>query len=380
MNKFPVKGIPPSSYFSKTVYLDPHFIVAAPEMPFTEELASILTEWGFTGVLSEGEPMESYVSDDESAGSKSFIGDRSTVVDPDKLQQAEQFLASFQDYVQSLFIQTSVKNTLNFDSVAQNIKDACNFVRENHRFLMRVLLNTRLVKPEDYLVSHTTRSTILSIVIGISIKLPSHRLIELGVATLLHEIGMLKLPHHGYMSSSGPLGEQERKLIFSHSILGYNLLKSCNFPPSVSTAVLEHHERENRTGYPQQLGGEKITLYAKIIAVTCSYEAILSKRPHREARDGYTGMVELLKNVGKQYDDTIVRALVCSLSIYPIGLYVLLSNEKKGQVVDINPENPRYPIVQIFGDLMPDGKNRTMQTSADGLSIIRPLTREEIES
>jgi HD-GYP domain-containing protein (c-di-GMP phosphodiesterase class II) len=282
--------------------------------------------------------------------------------------------------VQSLFLQTSVKNNLNFDAVAENVKSACNFVRENQRFLMRILLNTEPVKEEDYLASHTTRSTILAIIIGISIKLPSHRLIELGVAALLHEVGMIKLPHNAYINVSGPLGEHERKLILSHPTLGYNLLKSRNFPLSISTAALEHHERENGTGYPHQLVGEKISQYAKVIAVACSYEAILSKRPHREAKDGYTGMVELLKNEGKQYDDAIIRALVCYLSIYPIGLYVMLSSGKKGQVVDVNPENPRYPIVQIFGELMPDGKNKTMQTSGDGLSITRPLTREEIEA
>jgi len=112
--------------------------------------------------------------------------------------------------------------------------------------------------------------------------------------------------------------------------------------------------------------------------VACSYEALSAQRPHKEAKDGYTGMLELLKNEGKQYDDTIVRALVFSLSIYPIGLYVLLSSGRKGQVVDVNPENPRFPIVQIFGELTPDGKNKILETSQDGISIVRPLTREEI--
>jgi hypothetical protein len=91
-------------------------------------------------------------------------------------------------------------------------------------------------------------------------------------------------------------------------------------------------------------------------------------------------MLELLKNEGKQYDDTIVRALVFSLSIYPIGLYVLLSSGRKGQVVDVNPENPRYPIVQIFGELTPYGKNKILETSQTGISIVRPLSREEIGS
>ena len=90
-------------------------------------------------------------------------------------------------------------------------------------------------------------------------------------------------------------------------------------------------------------------------------------------------MLELLKNEGKQYDETVVRALVYSLSIYPIGLYVLLSSGRFGQVVDVNPENPRFPVVQVFGELNPDGKNKVIETSQDGVSIVRPLTKDEIK-
>jgi len=49
-------------------------------------------------------------------------------------------------------------------------------------------------------------------------------------------------------------------------------------------------------------------------------------------------------------------------------------------VVDVNPENPRYPIVEVFGELTPNGKNKIMGTSADTFYIIRPLTPEEIPS
>ena len=89
-------------------------------------------------------------------------------------------------------------------------------------------------------------------------------------------------------------------------------------------------------------------------------------------------MIDLLKNEGKQYDDTVVRALVFSLSIYPIGLYVLLSNGRKGQVVDVSPENPRFPIVQVFGEKMPDGKDRIIETAQTGIHIVRPLIKSEV--
>jgi len=147
----------------------------------------------------------------------------------------------------------------------------------------------------------------------------------------------------------------------------------------VTLAALEHHERENGSGYPRKLTGDKISLYAKIIAVACSYEALSTKRPYKEAKDGYTGMLELLKNEGKKYDDVVVRALVYSLSLYPIGLYVLLSDGNKGQVVDADAERPQFPVVQVLGELTPDGKDRVVPTSKEGLHIVRPLRREEVE-
>jgi HD-GYP domain-containing protein (c-di-GMP phosphodiesterase class II) len=271
----------------------------------------------------------------------------------------------------------AISNDLNFKSVAEKIKAACDIIKEDRRFLLRVQKAPAQGSDENYLASHAVKSTIIAIIIGYYLKLPNHRLIELGVGALLHEIGMIKLPPQIYLSKR-PLNPQERKAILTHPILGYNMLKSFDFPLTVGLAALEHHERENGGGYPQKLTADKISLYAKIIAVACSYEALSTKRPHKEAKDGYTGMLELLKNEGKQYDETIVRALVFSLSIYPIGLYVLLSSGRKGQVVDVNPENPRFPIVQIFGELTPDGKNKTIQTSQEGISIVRPLTREEI--
>jgi HD-GYP domain-containing protein (c-di-GMP phosphodiesterase class II) len=379
IKNFPVKDIPPDSFFSQVVYLDNQFVLAAPEMPFTQEMIRALQEWEFYEVFSAGEPREDYTIAPEEAEAGDELNETAFLSDSDKIKKAEEFYSAFQKYVENLFTQVAIKNELEFKAVAEKIKAACEVIREDRRFLLRVQKNTLSDPSDNYLASHAVKTTIISIIIGSYLKLPNHRLIELGVAALLHEIGMIKLPPQIYLSKRA-LQPQERKAILTHPVLGFNLLKSFDFPLTVNLAALEHHERENGSGYPQKLTSEKISLYAKIIAVACSYEALSSQRPHKEAKDGYTGMLELLKNEGKQYDDTVVRALVFSLSIYPIGLYVLLSSGKKGQVVDVNPENPRYPIVQIFGELTPDGKNKIIETSQAGISIVRPLSREEIGS
>jgi HD-GYP domain-containing protein (c-di-GMP phosphodiesterase class II) len=378
MAQYLVKDIPPNSFFSKPALLDGQFVLAAPEMPFTPKLQKSLQDWEFREIQSEGEPQVEYCplgadrpTEDE------MMADPTLQSDGDQIRAAEEFYAGFHNYVKILFTQIAVKGELEFKPVAEKIKELCDFLREDRRYLLRVLRTTESGDSHNYLASHAVKSTIISIIIGFYLKLPTHRLIELGVAALLHEIGMMKLPPQIYLNKRA-LTPQERKAILTHPVHSYNMLKNFGFPLTISLAALEHHERESGDGYPQKLTGDKISLYAKIIAVTCSYEALTSARPHKDAKDGYTGMLDLLKNIKKQYDDTVVRALVYSLSIYPIGLYVLLSNGKKGQVVDVNPENPRFPIVQILGEITPDGKTKTLETSAEGLSIVRPLLREEI--
>jgi len=387
MNEFKLKDIKSGSFFTKPVYLDKAFILTVPETPFIDELSKLLDKWNFKTVYSEGECNTEYVVSAEAvstASSSAPIGAAAEEIpgasqqsDIDKLRKAEDFYTSFLFYVENMFVRASVSDELDEKAVTEKIKEIADYIKEDRRFLMRVLKNIEPGDGKNYLATHSVRTTILSIIIGTYLKLPTYRLIELGVAALMHEAGMLKLPSNIYLSQRA-LNPVEQKAIFTHPILGYTMLKSFNFPLPVCLAALEHHERGNGTGYPRQLPSEKVSLYSKIIAVTCSYEALSSKRPHKEAKDGYTGMLELLKNDGKQYDDTVVKALVLSLSIYPIGLYVLLSNGKKGQVVDVNPENPRFPIVQIFGEFTPDGKIKTIQTAPDVLTIVRPLKRNEI--
>jgi len=382
MKEFLVKEIEPDSFFSKTVYLDKSFVIATPEMLFTKDLADILEKWSFDKVLSEGEPRKEYTDDkarDVFSEDHSNIKELSQHTDADKLEKAEEFYNSFLLFTENIFSKLTVSNEVDNKGLMEKLKEVVDYIRENRRFLMRVFKNIEPAPGSNSLASHSIRSTILAVIIGINMKLPNHRLIELATAAILHDVGMLRLPSQLYLSDK-PLNDQEKKTVSAHPILGYSMLKALDYPLVVCHAALEHHERENGTGYPRQIHGNKISSYSKIIAVACSYETLSSNHPHEEARDGHSIMLELLKNEGKQYDDTVVRSLVLSLSIYPIGLFVLLSNGKKGQVVDANPENPRFPVVQIFGEYTPDGKIRVMRTSPDELNIVRPLNSTEIEN
>ncbi len=381
MTAIPLKDLKADTFFNAPVYIDDSYIILTPETPMTLSLIHRLAEWEIREVLTNGtvidtdsDPTESESgeanADEEKPTTTKAAGDR------ENLSKVSVFYDQFLKYVETVFSRYVTKNEILIKELSDRVKTLCDVILENRRYILRIV--SRATPSSNYLVNHSVRSTVLAVVLGGQLKLPPHRLIELGVAALVHEIGMVRLPPQLYMAGR-QLTDTERKSITAHPILGYNILKDKQFPLSICLAALEHHERMNSTGYPRALGGDKISLYARVIAVACSYDAVTSSRPYRDAREGYAGMVDILKNDGKQYDDLVIKALVYSLSLYPIGSYVLLTNAKIGQVIDVNSDNPRYPVVLILGSRTPDGKETIIQTSESGVRILRPITREDAE-
>jgi HD-GYP domain-containing protein (c-di-GMP phosphodiesterase class II) len=381
MNAIALKDLKDKLFFSKPLFLDEGYILLAPETPVDEGLIKRLTRWEFRQTYTAGMPLAEEAHEEAAGGDADEASVRPLFADgtgdKEKLEGVVAFYSDFCAYVESLYTRFVTKTELDYKELIERVKGLCEVLNQNRRFLLRA--QAQALPHKNYLVSHAVRSSVFAIILGGAFKWPPFRLIELGAAAILHEIGMIRLPPQLYMADRA-LTPQERKSITAHPVLGYNLLKERQVPLAVCLAALEHHERINGAGYPRGLTGDKISSYSRIIAVACSYDALTSSRPFKEAKDGSAGILDLLKNEGKQYDETVIRALVYSLSIYPIGTYVYLSSGKPAIVIDVNPDNPRYPVVQLLGARTPDGKEVLVKTGEAGVKILRPMSREEIES
>jgi len=388
VNTFNVTDLPDGYYFTEDVYLDKKFLLLTPGVQITESFKKELRDWEFLKVYSEGHTAEqaivhsqvslkdAVIEETEEREKKAENADPAVPLSDDaQLADIERQYYEYQNFIAETYTRFATRKELQLQQVSNRVKDLCDFIKENKRYVLRIQPSMEN-RDKNYLVVHSMRSTVYAIVIGLQLKFPIHKLIELGVSCILHEIGMIRLPPQLYMGNK-VLTPVEKNAIFTHPVISYNILREFSFPLNICLGVLEHHERENGDGYPRKLSKEKISIYAKIIAVACSYEAVTAPRPYKEARDAYSGIIDIMKNQGKQYDETVIRALLFSLSLYPIGLYVLLSNNKLGQVIDVNPENPKFPIVQIYGELKIDGKPKIVETSEYGVTIARPLTKEE---
>jgi HD-GYP domain-containing protein (c-di-GMP phosphodiesterase class II) len=379
MKRISLSELQQDSYIDAPVYLDEAFILLSPDTPMTEELIERLKRWGSEAVLSDGQ-----IAEVPAYNNTGTTATTASVLDMDikeklQMEEAKKLYYSLVNFSLEAFKQFKEQNRLNIPRLSERVKLLIDRVKSSRDAMLRY--PEFLFPSENYIYTHSVNSAILALAIGDLMKLPPHRMIELGVAAMLHDIGMLKLPDAVYLKE-GALTDKEFQMVRAHTTLGYRILKGFSVSEEIALGADEHHERFDGSGYPKGLVGDKISIYSRIIAVVCSYDAITSKRLFKPQKDAHTAIMELLKERNQKYDEKVVRSLIICVSAYPLGNAVLLSDEAIGRVVKTNPESPRFPFVQILIDKEGNPLNEPLvikTTDEEGVSIQRCLSPQEAE-
>lgn len=383
MNKILVSDLKPGLLFEQPVYLDGRYILLSPDVPTSEDLIKELNKWNFQQIFTPGNPVGKTSQAGLSGGATNLDQDQK---EREGLDEARKFYEDFLVFTEKVVDNFKRTNSLDLDRTTEYLKQTIELIKQNQFYILRF---SELASSDkhDYFVTHAVRSTILAITMALNakqVRIPPHKVIELGISCLLHEIGMLQIPPQIY-EKKGELTPEEMKTITAHPILGFRLLKDLKGIPPLSQdilmGVLQHHERENGSGYPQKLSGDSISLYGKIISIACSYDAQITTRPHREGKDGHSSMTSLLKEMQSHYDKGFVTALMSALSLFPLGSYVVMGDNGIATVVKSAEENIQLPYVKLLLDSKkhPLPENAVIQTEKEGEnSIIRVLNDREV--
>jgi HD-GYP domain-containing protein (c-di-GMP phosphodiesterase class II) len=112
--------------------------------------------------------------------------------------------------------------------------------------------------------------------------------------------------------------------------------------------ALQHHERVDGTGYPRGLTGAEMHIFGKITAVADVYEALTANRVYRKGQLPHEALELLLGACGTHFDREIVQLFLKTISIYPLGMTVLLNSGKTGVVTQVHQNHPQRPTVRIL--------------------------------
>lgn len=227
---------------------------------------------------------------------------------------------------------------------------------------------------ELYTVAHSVNVAVLSLLLGMDAGLDRNRQRDLFLGALFHDIGMNFINEKVFLKN-GKLDVQEFVKIKEHPMKGYELIKDFSFASSyMKIIVLEHHEKLDGSGYPNQLPEHKIHQLARIVSVADSYDAMTSDRIYSRAVSPYEAMQHLMQSSGKHLDTKLVDLFIKKIMPYPEGCLVRMSDQSCALVVTVHENDPLRPIIMPI-----DPVSKRLHTSPIDLSQGSDLRIESIQ-
>ena len=166
----------------------------------------------------------------------------------------------------------------------------------------------KLVEKKDrYTYMHSDRVANYAAKIAKKMKLNLIQLENLNLAAYLHDIGKISVPEE-ILNKPSRLSEEEFEIIKKHPIDGAEMVKNTYFK-DIAPIIEQHHERLNGSGYPYALKGDEISLEARIIAVSDTFDAMTEERVYREAITSAYALGELKRLANTHFDQEVVNAL-----------------------------------------------------------------------
>lgn len=207
----------------------------------------------------------------------------------------------------------------------------------------------------EYIHNHSIQVSLLTTMTGKWLGYSGKDLKQLFMAGLLHDIGMLKVPKR-IIDKPGSLNKEEYDIIINHTTNGYKILKeTIDLNNNTAYGALQHHERENGSGYPLGLKSKEIHEFGKIIAVCDVFNAMTSKRSYKDKESPFKVAEEILYNRFGILDGRISTVFLNNISKFYMGNIVKLNNDSIGEIVYVNKSVPTRPVVKIdnvFIDLL----------------------------
>ncbi len=247
------------------------------------------------------------------------------------------------DKVEDVFSDVKIGKKIILTEINDELDDLIVEIIQHNNILGRL---RQLEEKDDYTFNHSLNVAMLAIMIGKWLNYSEKQIKQIALTGLFHDIGKLKISDN-ILQKPGELTIEEREIMMKHPIYSYNvLLDTIGISKNILLGVLQHHEREDGSGYPYGIKGDKIHEYAKIIAICDVYDALTSDRNYRKKVSPFYAAEILEEQSFGILDPYITRLFLNKISEFYVGCEVLLSNNEIGKIIYVHPQSPNKTIVK----------------------------------
>ncbi len=266
-------------------------------------------------------------------------------------------------------------HTFSLGGVTQVVDGFVNSLAQGDRLLVKAISAER----GGLVITNLINTTIIAIKIGIGLQYSRQDLMRLGVAAILHDVGMCLIPEE-ILNKPGSLSSEERNLIKQHPELGAQALRRlCPDADWIAEVVLQEHERAGGQGYPRGLKGEEIHEFAQAIGLADTFEALLHARPYRKRFLPHEAVRELVTKEKTSFPTKILKCVIQQFSVFPLGTHVRLNTGESAEVVELNPQYPLRPVVKVLKDTHGSSlkEARTLDLSKSSLVHVSEVAQDD---
>lgn len=213
-----------------------------------------------------------------------------------------------------------------------------------------LLLLSKMKNRDEYTAEHCINVAILSAAFGKHLGLLEREIRVLALCGMMHDVGKMQIDD-AILNKPGALTPEEFGIMKLHTTYGRDVLVALpNLEHAAVDVAYSHHERMDGTGYPRGLSSQQIPLFAKMVGLVDTYDAITSSRVYDKGRASMKALQIIHANKGSQFDEKLALEFIRMVGIYPPGSIVEMENGEIGIVVANTKDNKLKPIVLMVRD------------------------------
>ncbi len=357
MKSIPIDEIKPGMILAERIVSPRGQVLAEADTPVTAQQLLHFTYYGISQLFIQDE--EDAINKYDFDAPDEFIGETQSW----RIQNSEEFHEFKRAYkkctseLEKIIDDFVTKQTpLNDDELINDLKS----VFDKHSTglgIMAMMLNIQEIDASTF--RHSVNVAIISRVCGLWLGIKDEN--ELDVLTmcgLYHDIGKAMIPNE-ILTKAGKLTGEEFGRMAEHPLLGYNMLVGEPMDRRIKLAALQHHERNDGTGYPYGLSKDFINDFSKIVAITDVYDAMTADRCYRAGICPFEVIAQFQRQDKSKYDQRVLQVFLENIADAYIGTGVLLSDNSRGIIAMIQENALSSPLVKLDDGSFVDLRERT---------------------